>query len=325
MTRRFAAYLLAALMILGTLPLIVSAAGEDTFYSITADAGFVFTVYNEETEDDEEVTKAIPGTEVYIDYTNDFTDVIPAGYHFSGYTVNGTVTDDIMFIMPESDVVIGLAFEKNIPFVEIDLTNGKAEIKYEVYGALYSLDCAVSYSDDEDFPKDATGTIAIDLDGDGKFDVIATEYGTQSDDTEDDETSETSSEPDDTDEPEDTDESGDDTNEEPDEHYFIEKYKDSSIKESITVSIVDDYRTIPFDAIKITFGTEAPAVPKGDANGDGDIDSLDAVVIFKYDAGLVDLTAEQLAYCDVTGDGEVDSLDSVVILKYDAGIIDDLG
>ena len=60
MTKRFAAYILAALMILGTLPLIVSAAGEDTFYNITADAGFVFTVYNEETEDDEEVTKAIP-------------------------------------------------------------------------------------------------------------------------------------------------------------------------------------------------------------------------------------------------------------------------
>ncbi|MBQ7646536.1 MAG: InlB B-repeat-containing protein, partial [Clostridia bacterium] len=60
----------------------------------------------------------------------------------------------------------------------------------------------------------------------------------------------------------------------------------------------------------------------GDVNCDGEIDSMDAVETFKYDAGLVDLDADQLFAADVNGDGEADSSDAVMILKYDAGIID---
>lgn len=58
-----------------------------------------------------------------------------------------------------------------------------------------------------------------------------------------------------------------------------------------------------------------------DPNQDGDIDSLDASLILKYDAGIIDLNPLQFMLCDANGDGEVDSLDAAAILKYDAGII----
>ena len=62
----------------------------------------------------------------------------------------------------------------------------------------------------------------------------------------------------------------------------------------------------------------------GDVNGDGEVDSLDATMLLKYDAGMIDLEDTQLLAGDVNGDGEVDSLDAVIIFKYDAGIIDEL-
>ena len=59
----------------------------------------------------------------------------------------------------------------------------------------------------------------------------------------------------------------------------------------------------------------------GDITGDGETDSADASAAFMYDAGIIDLTAEQLKAGDVNGDGQVDSEDAVLILKYDAGLI----
>ncbi len=61
---------------------------------------------------------------------------------------------------------------------------------------------------------------------------------------------------------------------------------------------------------------------KGDANDDGVVDNLDAAMILKYDAGVINSVNESAA--DVNGDGAVDNLDAAMILKYDAGIIDSL-
>ncbi|MBQ7646890.1 MAG: hypothetical protein IJS94_06440 [Clostridia bacterium] len=61
---------------------------------------------------------------------------------------------------------------------------------------------------------------------------------------------------------------------------------------------------------------------KGDVNGDNAVDSLDAVSVFKYDAGIIDLDGRQLSAADVNNDNEANSLDATMILKYDAGIID---
>ncbi|MBQ7646252.1 MAG: hypothetical protein IJS94_03180 [Clostridia bacterium] len=61
----------------------------------------------------------------------------------------------------------------------------------------------------------------------------------------------------------------------------------------------------------------------GDINGDGEVDSLDAVAALKYDAGMINLDDAQLLAADVNGDGEVNSLDGSLIFKYDAGLIDE--
>ncbi len=56
----------------------------------------------------------------------------------------------------------------------------------------------------------------------------------------------------------------------------------------------------------------------GDANGDGEIDNIDAAAVLKYDAGIT----EEIGNADVNGDGEINNIDAALILKYDAGIIE---
>lgn len=58
----------------------------------------------------------------------------------------------------------------------------------------------------------------------------------------------------------------------------------------------------------------------GDVNADGFIDAADAIMIKRYDAGLINLTNEELKTADITGDGFVDAADAVKILRIDAGI-----
>jgi len=62
----------------------------------------------------------------------------------------------------------------------------------------------------------------------------------------------------------------------------------------------------------------------GDVNCDGKVNNLDATVILKYDAGIIDLTLDEKDIADVNGDGKVNNLDATVVLKYDAGIINEL-
>ena len=59
----------------------------------------------------------------------------------------------------------------------------------------------------------------------------------------------------------------------------------------------------------------------GDANGDGNVDILDASIVQKAAVDKVTLTAEQKALCDVNGDGNVDALDAAMIQKFAAGKI----
>ncbi len=60
----------------------------------------------------------------------------------------------------------------------------------------------------------------------------------------------------------------------------------------------------------------------GDADGDGDVDSTDAMLVLQYDALLVEDNEINLELCDVDGDGDVDSTDAMLILQYDALLID---
>lgn len=59
------------------------------------------------------------------------------------------------------------------------------------------------------------------------------------------------------------------------------------------------------------------SVKYGDINGNGKIDSTDAVAIKKYLAGYSDTINEKAA--DVTGDGKIDVNDAIRLLKYLAG------
>ena len=61
---------------------------------------------------------------------------------------------------------------------------------------------------------------------------------------------------------------------------------------------------------------------KGDVNADDCTDNTDAILILKYDAGMLDDIADS---GDVNGDAYVDNTDAILILKYDAGIIESLG
>lgn len=63
---------------------------------------------------------------------------------------------------------------------------------------------------------------------------------------------------------------------------------------------------------------------KGDINGDGKVNSLDAAMILRYDADLLDLADSALALGDVNLDGKVNSLDAAMVLRYDAGLIPSL-
>ncbi len=56
----------------------------------------------------------------------------------------------------------------------------------------------------------------------------------------------------------------------------------------------------------------------GDANFDGEVDSLDAATVLKIDAELGIAGVN----CDFNGDSTADSLDAAQILKYDAGLIE---
>lgn len=63
---------------------------------------------------------------------------------------------------------------------------------------------------------------------------------------------------------------------------------------------------------------------KGDVNGDGTVDAADAVLVQRYDTGMITLNDIQLKAADVNSDGIADAADAVIIMRYDAGLISKL-
>ena len=58
----------------------------------------------------------------------------------------------------------------------------------------------------------------------------------------------------------------------------------------------------------------------GDPNGDGVVNSIDALLILQFNAGLVG----SLANADANHDGMVNSLDAALVLQFAAGLIPSL-
>lgn len=70
--------------------------------------------------------------------------------------------------------------------------------------------------------------------------------------------------------------------------------------------------------------TVTPSAELGDVNGDGYIDSADAMLCLRYSVGLAKLTEEQKRAANVNHDSFVDAGDAIKILRYDAKLIDSL-
>ena len=73
----------------------------------------------------------------------------------------------------------------------------------------------------------------------------------------------------------------------------------------------------------LTTPASAGVQPAGDANCDGIVSSLDAVIVLQVDAGLLDRAPCHLQ-ADASFDGVVNSLDAAIILQFSAGLIGSL-
>ena len=67
---------------------------------------------------------------------------------------------------------------------------------------------------------------------------------------------------------------------------------------------------------------ESSTFTLGDVNEDDKVDFLDAIVVLRHDAEIIQLTENQMKAAEVNKDGKVDFLDAIMILRYDAEIID---
>lgn len=62
----------------------------------------------------------------------------------------------------------------------------------------------------------------------------------------------------------------------------------------------------------------AASTRKGDVDGNGIIETADAVMLERYDARSIELTEEQLWRADYNSDGVVDIIDAVYIMRNKA-------
>jgi hypothetical protein len=73
--------------------------------------------------------------------------------------------------------------------------------------------------------------------------------------------------------------------------------------------------------------TETPtptlAKPLGDVNDDGEVDSIDALLVIQYDADLLDVLLNERS-ADVNENGHINSVDGALILQFVAAILDEL-
>jgi hypothetical protein len=93
--------------------------------------------------------------------------------------------------------------------------------------------------------------------------------------------------------------------------------------DNVTIEYVRSY--LPGDgtngivADTVVIGEPTPSI-LGDVNGDGLVNSLDALIILKGDVGL-DISSHCPMNCgDANGDGLVNSIDALLVLKYDVGL-----
>ena len=67
---------------------------------------------------------------------------------------------------------------------------------------------------------------------------------------------------------------------------------------------------------------EAQEYLPGDANGDGIVNAVDALLVLRVAMGLDEITEDALAACDVDHNGTTDAADALLIMRYSLGLID---
>lgn len=97
-------------------------------------------------------------------------------------------------------------------------------------------------------------------------------------------------------------------------------YPSSLTKDNYRVYVVGQGSSYSLENPTASFSYYQPYT-LGDVNGDGEIDSLDALDILQHAVGKTPLTGTKLLAADVNGDKEIDSLDALAILQYAVGRI----
>ena len=96
--------------------------------------------------------------------------------------------------------------------------------------------------------------------------------------------------------------------------------KDDGTKVDMNAAYIDGNYEFTTDHFSIYALIESTLL--GDTNNDGEVNIADALMISRYDAGLITLNEAQLSVSDVNKDGEVDIADALILSRYDAGLID---
>ena len=93
-----------------------------------------------------------------------------------------------------------------------------------------------------------------------------------------------------------------------------------------TVWTMDGNPGYPYPKLINNFHTAvyAPIANSGDANGDGTVNAVDALVAMRYVLGVSteSLTPEQIAAADFNGDGAVNAVDAMLIMRFSLGLIE---
>ena len=74
---------------------------------------------------------------------------------------------------------------------------------------------------------------------------------------------------------------------------------------------------------------ELPLVPsigkpqnlQGDADGNGEVNYMDALLVLRYSVGLEELSKATIELCDVDKTGDLSYMDALLILRYSVGLI----
>ena len=93
--------------------------------------------------------------------------------------------------------------------------------------------------------------------------------------------------------------------------------------EDMNKGTIKVYDEIVYDLSKavLNFKVSASSVTKGDVNGDGKINSADALLVLQNSVGKITLSAGQKNAADTNGDGKINSADALMILQCSVGKI----